>query len=325
MNITTYIFIRSLSILAQIAGAVAIVFAMLQVIPYDPVVFFLFFYSGDPAQREILADQLRSQLGIDVPIYVQYFRFIRNLVVDGSIGTSWTSGLPVSDMIASSIQYTIISFGIAFIIYTIIAIILGVYAATRRGKLIDILSRLFTSATYAIPSYVLGLWLVIWGLDYGLAPFPTINPSIFSTLKYSILPIVTVVLIYSGFQFRLVRRHMLEILSKDYIRTARAKGLPERVVIYKHAMLNAIPFFITTIAVTFPISFSGVAALEVVFGIPGIGKLMVTAANNFDWPVLIGTTVVFTVANAIILGITDILVYYFSPKLRVGQGISRFY
>jgi len=331
MNLGQYIFYRIVGVFLQLLGALALVFSLIQIMisffGLDPTVFFLINFRGvDPQKKAAVLSQLRQQLGLDKPLIVRYFYFLRDLFLKGSLGTSWGTGLDVSKIVADALPNTMITFGFAFLIYTPLAFLLGIMASQRRGGIFDSFIRVATTATYAIPSYIVGLWVVILFSGYDLAPWPRPIPSGFlGLLRVSLLPILVVVLIYTGFQFRLVRAHMLEILQSNYIRTARAKGLTERTIVYKHALRNALPYFVTTIAVTFPIAFSGVAALEVVFQIPGIGFVMIAAANNFDWPILIGVTAVFTILNAFLLGITDIVVIYLSPKLRFEKRFSMKY
>lgn len=322
MSFGQYFVYRIIGLIFQVLGAIALVFVMLEIIPYDPTIFFLFTFRGSEQERAQELAQLRASLGIDQPIHIQYIRFIKELIINQSLGTSWITGESVIQLIMEKIPNTIVTFGIAFLVYTPLAFLLGIVSSQRKGKLFDTIARILTTATYSIPSYILGLWFVIYTTKFDLGYWPRPVPStFFGLLKFSLFPIIVVVLVYTGFQFRLVRRHMLDILRQNYIRTARAKGLAERTVIYKHALRNALPYFITTVAVTFPMTFSGVAALEVVFNIPGVGDMMIDAALQFDWPVLLGITVVFTIINAFLLGLTDILVTYFSPKMKVNKGL----
>jgi peptide/nickel transport system permease protein len=310
----------------QLMGGIAIILVMLKIIPYDPTVFFLFSFIGSDAERAYRLQLLRESLGLDLPIHIQFVNYLKLIFIDQSLGISWTYNMDVSELISNALPNTMITFGFAFLIYTPLAFFLGIISATKRAGLLDNVVRVLTTATYSIPSYILGLWILLYigSFSGGIWPRP-LPEGFFQLFRYSIYPIIVVVLGYTGFQFRLVRRHMLEILRENYIKTARAKGLPERTVIYKHALRNALPAFITTIAVTFPISFSGVAALELLFNIPGIGTLLVQSALAFDWPVLTGTTVVFIAFNAIILGFTDILAYSLSPKVWHGQGYHDLY
>lgn len=317
MRIGEFIIYRLIALVAQLMGAVALVFGLVAILPYDPTLLFLFTFTGTPAEREIALAQLRHQLGLDVPIIQRYFNFFKNLILNGSLGTSWTTGGEIADLFARSMSYSFFTFGIAFFIYTPLAFILGILAATKRDSIFDFGMRVGTTLIYSIPPIILGLWSIVFvsDLGYSIAPLPqNAQQNIFSSFKFFFIPIFLTVLIYTGFQFRLIRVHILNILRSNYIRTARSKGLPERTVIYKHALRNTLPNFFTTIAVTFPIAFSGVAGIEVVFGIPGGGVLLLNSALSFDWPVLIAGTAVYTTINAIVLAFNDFFIYMVSPK-----------
>ncbi len=315
MNFLQFIFFRAMSLVIQIFGVVAFLFALLAVIPYDPTVIFLFSYRG-PNRDQRLAE-LRRDLGIDVPIYQQYYNFFHRLIMEKSLGVSWTNDKEVLELYSQALRYTFLVFGTAFLIYTPLAITLGLLSAKYHRSAFDNSVRLITTAAYSFPPFVLGIWIIILSGYHEYSYFPIPPPTgIIDILKYSIFPIITVILIYTSFQYRLVRSNILKILKENYIRTARAKGLSEQKVLFKHALRNALPFLITSIAVTFPIAFSGVAILEVVFDIPGSGYLLVRSASAFDWPVLIGGTVIYTFISAIILALADAAIYLLSPKER---------
>ncbi|MHA2171701.1 MAG: ABC transporter permease [Candidatus Kariarchaeaceae archaeon] len=315
MNLGKYILYRLGSLVVQIFGVVAFSYSLLAIIPYDPTVFFAFSYRGPDRQQELA--RLRHEYGIDVPIYQQYYNFFHRLFTEFSLGTSWISGDEVLTTYNSAFKYTFITFGIAFIIYTPLAIFLGFMAAYNHRGRFDNIIRVITTTTYSVPSFVLAVWLMMFFSPSRYIIFPTPAPTAtIEIIKFSVLPIITVVLVFTSFQFRLVRNHVLTILRQNYIRTARAKGLSEKDVVFKHALRNALPFLFTSIAITFPIAFSGVAVLEVIFSIPGSGRLLVRSASFFDWPVIVGGTLLYTFINAIILGITDGLIYLVSPKLR---------
>lgn len=329
MNVLKFIFFRIIALIAQLLGAIAVIFTLLEFLPYDVTIFFLIRRPlGSPEARAEELARIRAELGLDLPVTERYINYVKTLFFDQSLGNSWISGEDIATVFLEALRYSLFVFGIAFIIYTPLAFVLGIYAAQHRGSWFDKLARLFTTMTYSVPPFILGLWLLSRSIDngYEYALWPIINPptETLDILKYSLLPIITVVLVYTGFQFRMIRNQFINILQKDYIRTARAKGLSERVILLKHALRNGLPFFITSIAVTFPIAFSGVAVIEFVFGIPGAGRLMVNSALNFDWPVLIGGTVIFTVINSIVLSITDFITIMISPKLRLGYRERKF-
>ncbi len=319
MRIGEFIVYRIWALIMQLLGAVALIFALVEYLPYDPTLLFLFTFRGNDEERTIALKKLRHDLGLDVPVFQRYINFFVALFTEGSLGTSWSTGAEISDMFIRAMTYSFITFGVAFLIYTPLALVLGIIAASHKDSIFDYMMRVLTTLVYSVPPIILGLWVIIYSIEskWELAPLSfdaRVDP--FSDLKYFFLPILITVLIYTGFQFRLIRIHILDVLRSNYIRTARAKGLPERKVIMKHALRNTLPHFFTTIAVTFPIAFSGVVGLEIVFGIPGAGVLMVNSALAFDWPVLIAGTAVFTTINAIVLAINDVIIYVISPKQR---------
>ncbi|MCE7735971.1 MAG: ABC transporter permease [Candidatus Heimdallarchaeota archaeon] len=319
MKIVEFILYRFWALILQVLGAVALIFALIEFLPYDPTVFFLFGFRGTAEGRLIELERLRASLGLDIPVYQRYINFFENFFTNGSLGYSWTSGIELRELYGSAMTYSFLTFGIAFLIYSPLSLIFGILAAKHRDSVFDYFMRIASTVLYSVPPVIFGLYVVVISVtnNWGLAPLPTILPeNIFDLLKYLLLPILVTVSIYTGFQFRLIRIQMLNVLKENYIRTARAKGLHTRTVIYKHALRNALPPFLTIMAVTFPIAFSGIAALEIVFGIPGGGVVMVDAALNFDWPVLIAGTAVYTTINAIILALTDLTTFIISPKLR---------
>ena len=321
MNIGLFILHRLFALMLQIVGAVALVFGLIALMPFNPTILFIFGFTGTPEERAAELARLERELGIDVPAYQQFFNFFTRLFKDQTLGNSWISGTPTEELFGEAMKYSFLTFGIAFIIYTPLALILGILAAKYRGSKYDHSVRMGSTMAYSIPPFLLGIWFILMTIPFGLAPFPLTTPDSFLTLmKFEIVPIITTILIYTGFQFRFVRAHFIQILGENYIRTARAKGLGERAVLMKHALRNALPYFLVTIAVTFPIAFSGVAALEIVFGIPGGGVLMVNASLFFDWPTLIAGTVIYTVLNSFVLAATDIIIFMISPKQRFSFG-----
>lgn len=326
MKTGEFIVYRLWALILQVLGAVALIFALIEFLPYDPTTVFLIGFRGTAEAYVIELARLRAGLGLDVPVFQRYLNFFTNLFTNGSLGHSWISGKEITEIYSSAMIYSFLTFGIAFLIYSPLSLILGILAAKHRDSFFDYFMRVISTVLYSVPPVIFGLIVVVTSIsnDLDLAPFPTILPdNSFEFLKYLILPILVTISIYTGFQFRLVRIQMLNVLKENYIRTARAKGLPEKSVIYKHALRNALPPFLTIMAVTFPIAFSGIAALEIVFGIPGGGVVMTRAALNFDWPVLIAGTAVYTTINAIILAITDFATFMISPKLKYSYGTKK--
>ncbi|MCY3414982.1 MAG: ABC transporter permease [Candidatus Heimdallarchaeota archaeon] len=319
MRMGEFIIQRLWAMVFQVLGAVALIFVIVGLLPYDPTLIFLFNFRGTEEERAAALAELRQSLGLDVPIYQRYLNFFRDIFVEGSLGTSWSSGVPITQLYADAMFLTFLTFGIAFLIYTPLSILFGILAAYYKNSKFDYFMRVITTVIYSIPPVVLGFLIIIWIIDmrWTFAPIPPgFYVNTIADFKFLLVPILLTILIYTGFQFRLIRIFMLNILNQNYIRTARSKGLSERQVIFKHALRNALPQFFNTIAVTFPIAFTGIAGLEIVFGIRGGGTLLVNAALQFDWPVLIAGTAIYTTVNAIVLTITDMLIYAVSPRQR---------
>lgn len=326
MNTLEFILYRIWALLLQVMGAVALVFALTELIPYDPTAILLFGYTGTAEGYYIELAKLRTTLGLDIPVYQRYVNFFTNFLTNGSLGQSWYTGIELSELYGSAMTYSFLTFGIAFLIYSPMSLILGIYAARYKDSIFDYFMRVISTVLYSIPPVIFGLYVVVISVknDWDLAPLPSKLPeNIIDVLPYLLLPILVTISIYTGFQFRLVRIQMLNVLQENYIRTAKAKGLHEKSIIYKHALRNALPPFLTIMAVTFPIAFSGIAALEIVFGIPGGGVVMTNAALNFDWPIIIAGTAVYTTINAIILATTDLITFLISPKLKFSYGSQK--
>ncbi len=320
MNILKYIIYRFIALIAQIIGAIALIFTAMSLVPYDPVAIFIFNLNDNTKDTNALINQLKNSMGLDQPLYARFWNYIVNLFSHFSLGNSWTENKPVTDMYATALGTTFKIFGLGFILYTILAAFMGVMAASRVNSRLDRNMRLYTSLFYSVPPYVLGALLIYFSGQYITPMIAEKETSDFIISR--ILPILTVILIYTGFQFRLIRIYMLNVFNKNYIRTAVAKGLDDRTILIHHAFKNALPEIITSIAITFPVAFSGIAVLEKVFNIAGSGLLIINYSLLFDWPVVIGGAVIFTALNASILAITDMLIHYIDPRLRLEKNIN---
>jgi ABC-type dipeptide/oligopeptide/nickel transport system permease component len=317
MRFGSYVFLRFISLFVQLFGALLLVYSLLEIVPYDPTIFLLFGFRGSEEEKEAFIAALRHEYGLDQPFYIRAYDFFVNLLTKGSLGDAWLYPGTVNDALGNSLPFTVVPFLFAFIMYCAFSIILGVSSGLSKDSLTDKFLRVFTLISYAIPSYIIGLWLVEWGEISALAPYPEDGPEFgFRAFKYLLLPVITIILSYTGYQFRLIRSDMIQILQQPYILTAKAKGLPDRLIIYKHALRNILPKVFNTISVTFPLALSSYAVLEIIFGIPGLGNLMVFTALEFDWPILVGISAVLLIINTINRLLVDIALYLFDPRLR---------
>lgn len=299
-------------------------------------VFFLFFVAspGDPARlfagrqaTEQTVTLVRHQLGLDQPVYVQYGRFMRGFLhIPPDLGESFVTHEKVMDAITRQMPVTLsVAFGAA-VLWLLIAIPIGVLAATRPRSLADRSATIFALAGISLPSFVLGMivfnvlffipatrWNVHLFEVSGWTPL-TENP--IEWLRHLILPWITLALLYAATYSRLTRGSLLETLGEDYIRTARAKGLTERTVVYKHGLRPAVTPIVTLFGLDFGALLGGAIITEKIFGLPGVGQYALNSVVNQDLPAIMGT-VLFAAFFIVVMNIIVDLVYAFlDPRVR---------
>jgi peptide/nickel transport system permease protein len=307
---------RLLQLIPVVLLATALVFVMVRLAP------------GDPAQQQLGARgsrdpervaALRAKLGLDQPIPVQYVIWLRHAVT-GDLGTSVKNNEQVLILIQPKLVATLELIVAALLIAVAIALLLGTAAAVRAGSWIDQLTRLFVVTGLAIPSYWLGLILLLvfaaslkWLPVSGYVPF-TEDP--LQNLKHLALPALSLGLFEAAFFTRFLRAGLLENLHQDYVRTAHAKGLAERVVVSRHALRNALIPMVTVLGLELGTLVGGVVVIEQVFGWSGIGWLALTAVKNRDYPLLQG--IVLLVAIGVSVGnlLADLAYTFLDPRLR---------
>lgn len=273
--------------------------------------------------------RIRANWGLDKPIIVQYFYWLGN-VLRGNFGTSYTTGRPVIQEVLERLPATLLLMISSFIITFLITIPLGVISAVKKGTWVDNLITFFSFAGMATPSFWLGLmlmllfavqldWLPAVGMYDPLISGQGLGVRVWDVIKHMILPLTTMTILSLAGITRYQRAAMLEVLDQDYIRTARAKGLPERVVIYKHALRNAFIPIVTILGLSLPGLFGGAFIIETVFAWPGMGRLGVMAIFQRNYPLIMGI-VVFS-AVLIILGnlFADIGYALVDPRIRYGK------
>lgn len=304
---------RLVLILPLFLVASALLFSLLWLMPGDPAKIM----AGPQAGPELVA-QIRHDIKLDRPPYMVYFEWLGG-VFHGDLGRSWTLELrrPVSDMILERLPRTI-ELGIAtFLISIAIGIPLGIIAALKRQTKVDYTCMGIALFGVSIPNFwqalmailIIGIWLG-WtpALGGGLGP------------EYLILPALTLGTAMSGTVSRLTRSTMLDVLSQDYIRAARAKGLRERTVIYTHALKNAFIPVATLLFMRLPWIFGGSIIIETIFGWPGIGWLMISAIRASDFLVIQAVALMFVVLVMIANLLADISYAYLNPRIRYGAG-----
>ena len=307
MGLTLFLLRRFARLLLTVLIISTVVFLVLRVIPGDPAAVI----AGIDASPTDVAS-IRARLGSDAPLATQYFRWLWDLI-NFDLGTSYVSGQPVVDLILQRFPLTLTLALLGMALALVIAIPLGVLSAVHRWSLWDYLGMVISQLGMAIPSFWLGiLLLLIFSVTLGL--FPIFGSG---TFKHLVLPAVSLGLARAAVLLRLTRASMLDELDREYVVTARSKGLPETMVRYKHALKNALFPIVTVAGIQFGYMLGGSIIIEQVFSLPGVGRLLLTAVNQRDFPLIQGGVVFVAIAFSLINFIVDLLYAALNPKIRV--------
>lgn len=290
-----------------LAGVSVVTFLLTVIIPADPVAMI----AGRNSTPQI-REQIRRQLGLDQPLYRQYLVYAGNLV-QGDLGRSYARKSDVGPLIASRLPPTLLLMLASILAELLIGIPAGIYAATRRGRAGDKVAMTLSFISVSTPQFVLGLTL-LYVFAYLLGWFPLGG---YGSLPHIVLPALTLGLAGGGWYSRMMRSSLVEVLRNDYIRTARAKGMPEWRVVLVHGLRNGILPIIAMVGLDIGIFMSGVVVVENVFGWPGIGQLMWQAIQSLDIPIIMGVTLVAAVF--IVLGnlLADMIAPLVDPRIRL--------
>lgn len=283
------------------------------------IVFSIFYFApGDAVSRiagpnvtQEVYENIEQKYGLDQPFIVQYFKFAKS-VVKGDLGISILQDRPVIEMIKERLPVTLQIGLLGFIITFVIAIPAGVIAAVKKNTTIDYLCMSGSLMGIAVPTFWLGM-LLLYAFAYKLRWFPISGDG---TFKQLILPSFAIGLTNAAITARMVRSSMLEVLKQDYVRTARSKGLFEKIVIYRHALKNALIPIITIMGLRLGWILGGSVALEIIFSIPGLGRLMVDSILSRDFPVVQGAMLVLTSSIMLANILADILYAIVDPRIR---------
>jgi len=306
-----YIIKRVLLLIPIVLGVTLIVFLIMHLAPGDPVRLML----GERATPETII-KVRHELGLDRPVHIQYF----SNMIKGNLGNSITTGRPVLETIVERMPATLELTITSLILATIIAIFLGSISALHRGGWIDQTTRLFALFGISMPYFWFALMLLmIFSLKLGWLPIYGRGGPIWTLngLKHAILPVAVLSLANLALLTRLTRSTMLDILGKDYIKTARGKGLPKKLVVYKHALRNVLIPIVTIVGLRLAYTFGGAVVTETVFAWPGMGRLIVEAIYQRDIPVVQGVTLMFGIVVMLANLFIDLLYAYFDPRITI--------
>jgi peptide/nickel transport system permease protein len=310
----SYIARRLLATIPVIIMVAVVVFAILRLTPGDPAAIL----AGDDATSAQLA-QIRQSMGLDQPIYLQFIHWVGQLL-HGDLGVSLLSGTSVAGMIAHRMGP---SFALAvgtIIVTLIIALPLGIIAAWKQGKLLDRAIMSFSVFGFSVPTFVVA-YLLIYLFSIGLDWLPVqgykpLFAGFWPFAERLILPVLALSAIYIALIARITRSSIIEVMGEDFIRTARAKGVKENVVLIHHALRNAAVPIITIIGIGVASLISGVVVTETVFNLPGLGRLVVEAVLARDYPVIQGLILLFSLIYILINLVVDVLYAVFDPRIR---------
>jgi len=306
---------RLVSIIPVLVVVAVFVFLMLRLTPGDPAAVI----AGDNATTDQIAD-IRAKLGLDLPIWQQFAIWLGNML-HGNFGESFFFKKTVTELIAQRVEPTLALAICTLVIAVVVAVPLGVIAAYRHGSIVDRLIMGFSVLGFSVPVFVIG-YVLIYVFAIYLAWLPVQgytrigSGDIGSFVEHMILPSVSLAVIYVALIARITRASVLEVLNEDYIRTARAKGLSNRVVLMRHALRNAAVPILTVIGIGVALLIGGAVVTESVYGLPGLGRLTVEAVLSRDFPTIQAVILLFSVVYVVINLLIDVSYTIFDPRIR---------
>jgi ABC-type dipeptide/oligopeptide/nickel transport system permease component len=301
---------RILGLIPVLHTAVVLCFVAIQLVPGDPIMVLLSDQSGDPE----LEARLRADYGLDRPLVVQFLDYLAG-ILSGDFGMSFRfANMPVSEVIGTSLAISPILALSALAIALALGLVLGTFAALRRNTAADTAVIVVLVAGISIPNFAMAAFLVyLFAIRLNVLPVAG-----WGSPAQLILPVLVLAIPPTAYLARLTRTYMLEVLQQDYIRTARAKGLRERIVIWRHALRNTLVPLLTTVGIIFGGLLSGTFVVETIFNIPGLGRLAIEAIFARDYPVTMAIVLLFTLFYAGINLLIDLLYGLIDPRIRLG-------
>jgi peptide/nickel transport system permease protein len=317
----SYVLRRLLALIPTLILASIIVFVTVRLIPGDIIELML-------SQNDLSADsksreQVVAALGLDKPMWQQYLTWISGIVLHGDLGKSLWQGTPVTEQLLARMPVTFELGAIALLVGLIIALPIGIYSAVRQDTTGDYIARSFSILLLAVPSFWLGTMVVVfpsiwWGWSPSVDYIPFSKDPV-ENVKNLLLPGVVLGAALSAITMRMTRTMMLEVLRQDYIRTAWAKGLTEKLVIVRHALRNALIPVVTLVGLQAPLLIGGAVIIEQIFIIPGMGLLLLEAVQKRDYPIVTGVFLAVGVAVMLINLVVDLTYGLLDPKVRMGS------
>jgi peptide/nickel transport system permease protein len=303
---------RTVDAALTVLMVLTLVFLAMRVLPGDPAVSAL----GETATQDQLS-QFRDRMGLNDALPVQYLKFVRDMVTL-DFGTSFTTNERIATLLGRNLPYTLELTLAAIVFGLLVGVPAGVISATRRGAAVDYATRLLSLTGFCVPEFYLGaLLLIVFALKLDLFPIMGGGTGVVDILHHLVLPGVTLGLVMAAFACRLTRASLLDVLKRDFVRTARAKGAPPRIVIYRHALRNALIPVVTGFGLYILSMLSGSISIELVFSRPGLGTVLVNGIMARDYPVVQASLVVFAFFVVLVNLGMDLLYGLIDPRVRV--------
>jgi peptide/nickel transport system permease protein len=317
-GVWSYLIRRTLILIPLLIGLSIVMFVLIHAAPGDPVVAMM---GPTAAGNPQYVEQARANLGLDEPLPVQYVTWLKNLL-KGDFGTAYTFGnKPVLELIEDRFWATFMLQGIALTLGILIAIPIGIISATRQYSKTDNAVTIFSFIGLALPNFWLALLLQVWiAVELGWLPVISTgqaNADFPERIKYFILPVIVLVLPNIAYFARFMRSSMLEVKNQDYVTVARAKGLPNKTVLYRHSLRNALIPMITVIGLQIPTIIGGAVIIEQIFAWPGLGDLAVKAISQRDYPVILAITLLSGAVVMIVNLLVDIFYAIADPRVSL--------
>jgi len=312
--VTAFLVRRLAFAVVTLFAVLTLVFVIVRIVPGDPAQVIL----GDQASREAI-EAMHERLGLNKPIIVQYAEFLGG-ALRGDWGTSMVSGRPVMAEVLNVLPWTIELTVVSLLIGIVLGVPLGVLAAVRRNRFFDYAARIGSLAGLSFPAFVSAIILLfLFAIEVRWFPVISARSGSLGAWAQSItLPAVNLGLISAAYITRVTRSAMLEVLSEDYVRTARAKGVPAMLVVWRHALRNALMPIITVVGLYLSILIGNSVLTEIVFSRPGLGKLIVGALNQRDYTMLQGMMVIYTLAVVLVNLLVDLAYGLVDPRVKLG-------
>lgn len=312
-----YLIRRLLALIPTLFLATLIVFFVIRLVPGDIIDQMI--SENDGSDQELTREKLEAALGLDVPIYIQYYRWVK-ATIQGDLGVSLWDDVPVTEELMDRLSISFELALIAIIISLLVAIPVGIISAVRQETWADYIGRTFSILGLSVPNFWLATMVIVlpskwWGWSPPVE-VTSITEDFAENLKMFIIPGAIMGVVFSAVIMRMTRAMMLEVLRQDYIRTAWAKGLKEKIIIIRHALKNALIPVITIIGLQIPVLIGGLVVIEHIFALPGMGTMMLDSILSRDYPIITGVMLFMGVFILIINLLVDLSYGFFDPKVK---------